>query len=328
MPMWNRTAETLSRDQYAALQLAGLKKSLARVWGNDFYRTRLQRGGMASPEDVKSLDDLAHLPFMTEEDFRAAYPLAMSCAERKDLMEIHTSSDSAGASRVMAYTKNDLLQWAECVARCYAMAGLEKGDAFQILPAFGLSGDGFGCYHGARKAQLFTIPSSSEIAACQIRLMKDFKTKGFVGDVACVMPLIEKLAECPEGERDLPYLKVGIFAAKTLSAEARQQIESRLGIECFEIYGMTEVGGIGMVGQDCPHHCGLHVWEDLVITEIVDPLTGKVVPDGEYGEAVLTSLTREAMPMIRYRTHDIARVVSREKCACGRTSLRIERIRE
>ena len=326
MGMWNRTAETLSRDEYAKLQLDGLKKSLSRVWTNGFYRERLVRGGLGSPEDVQSLDDLAKLPLFTKDDFRDAYPLKMNCVDRKDLLEFHMSSGSTGTPVVMAYTKNDLLQWAECMARCFSMAGLEKGDALQIMPTFGLFNGGFGCYHGARKAGLFTIPASSGNTERQLRLMKDFRTKGFVSVVSYVPRLIEKLDALPEGERDLPYLKVGIFGSETFSDETRHRIESRLGIECFDIYGMTETGGIGTTGQDCRCHCGLHVWEDQYITEIIDPETGKVLPDGEYGEIVFTSLTREAMPIIRYRTHDITRILSREKCACGRTSLRIDRI--
>ena len=324
--MWNREKETLSRDEYARIQLAGLKKSLARVWGNEFYRERLVRGGLGSPEDVKSLDDLQNLPFFTKEDFREAYPLKMNCVDRRDLLEFHMSSGSTGTPVVMAYTKNDLQQWAECMARCYAMAGLEKGDAFQIIPTFGLFNGGFGFYHGARKAGLFTVPASSGNTERQIRLMKDFRSKGFASVVSYVPRIIEKLDADPSGDHDIPSLRVGIFGSETFSDETRRRIESRLGIECFDIYGMTETGGVGTTGQDCRFHCGLHVFEDQYITEVIDPATGKTVPDGEYGEIVFTSLTREAMPIIRYRTHDITRILSREKCECGRTSLRIDRI--
>ena len=326
MAMWNREMETLSRDEYAKLQLQGLKKSLSRALGNEFLGSRLRRGGICSPDDVKSLDDLKKLPFLTKDDFRDAYPLAMCCVDRRDLLEMHMSSGSTGAPVVMAYTKNDLLQWGECMARCFAMAGLEKGDPLQIMPTFGLFNGGFGCYHGARKAQLFTVPASSGNTDRQIRLMKDFRVKGFVSVVSYVPRIIEKLDALPEGERDIPSLKVGIFGSETFSDETRKRIESRLGIECFDIYGMTETGGIGTTGQDCRCHCGIHVWEDQYITEIVDPETGDPVPDGEVGEVVFTSLTREAMPILRYRTHDLSRIVSREKCECGRTSLRIDRI--
>ncbi len=326
MGMWNRAAETMSRDELAKVQLEGLRKSLRRVWGNEFYRTRLQAGGVASPEDVQSLADLEKLPFFTKDDFREAYPLKMNCVDRRDLLEFHMSSGSTGTPVVMAYTKNDLLQWAECMARCLTMAGLEKGDAFQIMPTFGLFNGGFGCYHGCRKAGLFCVPASSGNTERQIRLMKDFKVKGFCSVVSYVPRIIEKLDALPEGERDLPSLKVGIFGSETFSDETRRRIESRLGIECFDIYGMTETGGIGTTGQDCRCHAGLHVFEDQYITEVIDPVTGKVLPDGEYGELVFTSLTREAMPILRYRTHDICRILTRETCACGRTSLRIDRI--
>ena len=326
MGMWNRAAETLSRDELAKIQLEGLQKSLRRVWGNEFYRTRLQAGGVSSPEDVQSLADLEKLPFFTKDDFRDAYPLKMNCVDRRDLLEFHMSSGSTGTPVVMAYTKNDLLQWAECMARCFAMAGLEKGDAFQIMPTFGLFNGGFGCYHGCRKAGLFCVPASSGNTERQIRLLKDFKVKGFCSVVSYVPRLIEKLDALPEGERDLPALKVGIFGSETFSDETRRRIESRLGIECFDIYGMTETGGIGTTGQDCRCHAGIHVFEDQYITEVIDPVTGKVLPDGECGELVFTSLTREAMPILRYRTHDICRILSRATCDCGRTSLRIDRI--
>jgi len=248
----------------------------------------------------------------------------MNCVDRRDLMEFHQSSGSTGTPVVMAYTKNDLLQWAECMARCYSMAGLEKGDALQIMPTFGLFNGGFGCYHGCRKAELFCVPASSGNTDRQIKLMRDFKVKGIVSVVSYIPRIIEKLDACED--KELPYLKVGIFGSETFSDETRKRIESRLGIECFDIYGMTETGGIGTTGMDCKAHCGLHVWEDQYITEIINPETGEVLPDGEYGEAVFTSLNREAMPILRYRTHDISRIVSREKCSCGRTSLRLDRI--
>ncbi|MBR0196733.1 MAG: phenylacetate--CoA ligase [Kiritimatiellae bacterium] len=326
MSCWNREMETLPREELEKLQLKGLIKTLNRVWPNDFYSSRLKAAGIASPEDIKSLADLERLPFLTKEDFREAYPLKMSCVPRHDLREFHMSSGSTGTPVVMAYTKGDLNQWAECMARCFSMAGLEAGDAFQIMPTFGLFNGGFGCYHGCRKAGLFCVPASSGNTERQIKLMRDFKVKGFCSVVSYVPRIIEKLDAETSGTRDIPSLKVGIFGSETFSDEMRRRIESRLGIECFDIYGMTETGGIGTTGQDCRAHCGIHVWDDHYITEIVDPVTGKPVADGEYGEVVFTSLTREAMPIIRYRTHDISRIVSREKCECGRTHIRIDRI--
>ena len=326
MKFWNREAETMSRDQYADVQLKGLQKSLRRVWMSEWSRRLLQSRGFCSPEDVKSLDDLKRIPFLTKDDFRDAYPLQMSTVPRKELLEFHQSSGSTGTPVVMAYTKNDLNQWADCMARCFTMAGLEAGDAFQIMPTFGLFNGGFGCYHGCRKAGLFCVPASSGNTERQIKLMRDFNVKGFCSVVSYVPRLIEKLDADPSGDHELPNLKVGIFGSETFSDETRRRIESRLGIECFDIYGMTETGGIGTTGQDCQCHAGLHVFEDQYITEVIDPVTGEVLPDGQFGELVFTSLTREAMPILRYRTHDISRILSREKCACGRTSLRIDRI--
>ncbi len=275
---------------------------------------------------MKSLADLAKLPFLTKEDFREAYPLKMCCVPRADLREFHMSSGSTGTPVVMAYTNADLQQWAECMARCLAMAGLSAGDAFQIMPTFGLFNGGFGCYQGCRKAGLFCVPASSGNTERQIRLMRDFKVKGFCSVVSYVPRIIEKLDAEKDGDHDIPSLKVGIFGSETFSDEMRRRIEKRLHIECFDIYGMTETGGIGTTGQDCRAHDGIHVWDDHYITEIIDPTTGRILPDGEFGEVVFTSLTRDAMPIIRYRTHDISRIISREKCACGRTHIRIDRI--
>ena len=326
MKYFNEAAETMSRDELACVQLKGLKASLARVWTNPWSRALLQKGGLGDPRDVTSLADLAKLPFLTKDDFRDAYPLKMSTVPQKELLEFHQSSGSTGTPVVMAYTKNDLDQWAECMARCFTMAGLEKGDAFQIMPTFGLFNGGFGCYHGCRKAELFCVPASSGNTERQIKLMRDFNVKGFCSVVSYVPRLIEKLDADPSGDHELPNLKVGIFGSETFSDETRRRIESRLGIECFDIYGMTETGGIGTTGQDCQCHAGLHVFEDQYITEVIDPVTGEVLPDGQFGELVFTSLTREAMPILRYRTHDICRILTRSTCACGRTSLRIDRI--
>ena len=326
MKFWNREVETMSRDALEALQLKGLQKTLRRVWGCEWWRDLLRKRGMSDPEDVKSLDDLRNLPFLTKEDFREAYPLKMSTVDRRELLEFHMSSGSTGTPVVMAYTKNDLNQWADTMARCFTMAGLEAGDTFQIMPTFGLFNGGFGCYHGCRKAGLFCVPASSGNTERQIKLMRDFRVKGFCSVVSYVPRIIEKLDADASGNHDIPSLRVGVFGSETFSDEMRKKIENRLHIECFDIYGMTETGGIGTTGQDCSAHAGIHVWDDYYITEVIDPATGKNVPDGEYGEVVFTSLAREAMPIIRYRTHDISRILSREKCACGRTHIRIDRI--
>lgn len=321
---WNKEAETLSRDELASLQLRQLQHTVQHVWANSAYYRKKMDAADVEPGDIRELADLRYLPFMTKEDFRLAYPLDMLCVPRKTIREMHMSSGSTGTPVVMAYTEADLDQWANCMARCMVMAGLQPGDAIQVTPTFGLFNGGFGFYHGARKLGLFTVPASSGNTLRQIKLMRDFHVKG-IGSVVSYMPRIIELLD--QQKTELPDLKVGIFGAETFSDEMRARIETRLGIQAFDIYGMTETGGVGTTGMDCPAHAGLHVWEDQYIVEIVDPATDRVLPDGELGEAVFTSLTREAIPVIRYRTRDLTRIVSREKCACGRTGLRIERIK-
>ena len=320
---WNERAETMSRDEMAALQLKSLQWTVNHVWANnEFYRRKLTESGV-EPGDIRSLDDIAKLPFLTKDDFRDQYPLNMLCMPRASIREMHMSSGSTGTPVVMAYTEADLTQWAECMARCQVMAGLQPGEAIQIMPTFGLFNGGFGFYHGARRAGLFAVPASSGNTARQIMLMRDFKVKAMGAVVSYAARIIEML---DENGLELPDLKIGIFGAESFSDEMRNRVESRLGIKAYDIYGMTETGGVGTTGMDCEARCGIHVWEDQYITEIVDPVTGAPVPDGAVGEVIFTSLTRESIPVIRYRTRDLSRIVSRERCACGRTSLRIDRI--
>lgn len=321
---WNKKAETMSRDELAAHQLARLREVVRRACQQSrFYRDKMERAGI-KPEDIEVIEDLRRLPFIDKEDFRLAYPLGMLCVDRPQLREMHMSSGSTGSPVVMAYTAADLDQWAECMARCYRMAGLLEGDPIQITPSFGLFNGGFGFYHGARKSNLFVIPAGAGNTPRQIKLMNDFQVKGLMGVVSYGIRIVEVLLE---QKAALPSLKVGMFGAETFSDAMREKIENALGIEAFDIYGMTETGGVGTTGMDCPFHCGVHVWEDQYLVEIIDPATGRVVEDGTEGEVVFTSLHREAMPVIRFRTADLTRVLSRKTCECGRTSLRIDRVR-
>ncbi len=320
---WNQKAETLSRDELAALQLERVQHTVKWAYErNAYFRAKMHAAGV-KPADIELMDDVRHLPFSSKEDFRLAYPLEMLCVERQELREMHMSSGSTGTPVVMGYTNEDLEQWAECMARCYFMAGLATGDAIQITPSFGLFNGGFGFYHGARKAGMFIIPAGSGNTARQIKLMNDFKVTGLMGVVSYGIRIMEVLQQ--QGN-DLPSLKVGIFGAETFSDSMREKIENGLGIEAFDIYGMTETGGVGTTGMDCPQHCGIHAWEDQYLVEVIDPVSGKPVEDGRQGEIVFTSLNRKAIPIIRFRTGDLTRVLSRGKCDCGRTSLRIDRI--
>ncbi len=320
---WNERAETMSVDERAALQWAGLRRTIDHAWSNSpFYRRHLEAAGVA-PGDIRSLEDIRRLPFLTKDHFRAEYPLGMLCVPRDRLREMHMSSGSTGTPVVMAYTDADIDQWAECMARCYRMAGLMPGDTIQITPTFGLFNGGFGFYHGARKAGLFAIPASSGNTVRQVMLMRDFAVRGLMGVVSYAARIIEELDA--KGIA-LPDLSIGIFGAESFSDAMRRRVEQRLNLRAFDIYGMTETGGVATTGMDCGARQGLHVWDDHYLTEVVDPATGAPVPDGTLGEVVFTSLTREAIPVLRYRTSDLTRVVGRGRCACGRTTLRLDRI--
>ncbi|HEY3298357.1 MAG TPA: phenylacetate--CoA ligase [Armatimonadota bacterium] len=320
---WNQKAETMSRDELSTLQLERLKATVDWVYKNGaYYRAKMDELGI-KPEDITGLEDIQKLPFINKEDFRETYPLGMLCADQKDLREMHMSSGSTGTPVVMAYTNHDLDQWAECMARCYMMAGLVPGDTIQITPSFGLFNGGFGFYHGARKADMFVIPTGAGNTPRQIQLMNDFKVKGLMGVVSYGTRIMEVLVD--QGI-ELPHLKIGLFGAETFSEGMRDKIERGLGIEAFDIYGMTETGGVGTTGLDCRYHCGIHVWEDQYLVEIINPATEEPVKEGEIGEIVFTSLNRKAIPIIRFRTGDLTRVLSTQKCECGRTHMRIDKI--
>jgi len=320
---WNEKAETMSRDELASLQLDRLKQIVRWTYEHSkLHRAKMDAAGV-KPDDIEMLEDIRNLPCMDKDDFRDQYPLGMLCVDRSELREMHMSSGSTGMPVVMAYTDHDLDQWAECMARCYYMAGLVKGDPIQITPSFGLFNGGFGFYHGGRKSGMFIIPTGAGNTPRQIKLMQDFKVRALMGVVSYGIRIQEELEK---QNSDLPDLKIGIFGAETFSDKMRERIENGLGIEAFDIYGMTETGGVGTTGMDCQAHNGIHVWEDQYICEVVDPITGKAVPDGEHGEVVFTSLNRQAIPIIRFRTGDLTRVMTRNKCACGRTSLRLDRI--
>jgi phenylacetate-CoA ligase len=321
---WNEEIEKKSQDEIYSFQIERLKWAIEWAYEkSEFHKKRIKDAG-ADPKGIDSLNDLIHLPFMSKGEFRDNYPLQMLCINRTKLREIHLSSGSTGMPVVMAYNEHDLDQWAECMARCYRMAGIEEGDTIQITPSFGLFNGGFGFYHGARKAGLFVIPTGAGNTPRQIKLMNDFYVKAVMGVVSYGIRIMEVLEET---KQSIPTLKIGMFGAETFSDSMREKIENGLGIEAFDIYGMTETGGVGTTGMDCEAHNGIHVWEDQYILEIIDPEDKRPVADGEEGEVVFTSLNRESIPIIRFRTGDISRVVSRDRCECGRTYTRIDRVK-
>ncbi len=316
----NKEMETASVDQLKALQTERLRKIIKHVYeSNDIQKKNLDEAGI-NPADIKTLDDLAKVPFMNKNLLRDTYPMGLSCVNKNTIVEMHMSSGSTGTPVVMPYTKADIDQWAQCMARCLIMAGGKRGDVVQITPSFGLFNGGFGFYHGAMAAGFFVIPASSGNTARQIRLARDFGTRVLTGVVSYGIRIMEVLQEQKE---QLPELKIGIFGAEVFSESMKEKIQTGLGIEAFDIYGMTETGGVGTLGMDCSAHKGLHVWEDHYIIEVIDPNTKTPVKDGQFGELVITSLTRQALPVIRFRTGDLTKVISREKCDCGRTHIRL-----
>ncbi len=317
---FNKSMETASRKDIFDMQSARLKAVVKHVYESNATYRQLFDEANVKPEDILTADDVAKLPMTNKDILRENYPLGLSCVPRRDIAEMHMSSGSTGTPVVMPYTQSDLRQWAECMARCYRMAGAKPGDATQITPLFGLFNGGFGMYHGARAAGLFVIPAGPGNTVRQIHLARDLKTRVFTGVVSYGVRLMEILEEQKE---TLPDMEIGIFGAEAFSESMKKKIATGLNIDVFDIYGMTESGGVGTLGMDCTAHDGLHVWEDQYILEIIDPKTGEAVDDGEEGELVFTSLTREALPMIRFRTADLTHVISRDRCECGRTHLRI-----
>ena len=319
----NEKIETASQDELISRQNELLKEKVRYVVKNNAYmRTLYEKAGVVA-EDFRGIEDIGKLPILAKANFRETYPLGMCCVPKNQIREMHMSSGTSGTPVVMPYTIADLRQWADCMGRCYRMAGARPGDPVQIMPSFGLFNGGFGMYHGARMADLFVVPTGSGNTERQVKLARDFKTKIVTAVVSYSIRIAEVMNKLGI---ELPDLKIGIFGAESLTKPMTKRISSELGIEAFNIYGMTETGGVGTLGCDCADHSGIHVWEDQYYLEVVDPATKKPLPDGELGELLVTSLTREAIPVLRYKTGDLTRIVSREKCACGRTHVRIDNI--
>ena len=321
--MFQRRLETLDRELIEKIQLDRLRKTVRSI--KEKNRKYWEKIGNPEPEDIKSLEDLKKLPFLTKEDLRQNYPFGLACGDQCEFVRFHMSSGTTGTPVVNPYTSADVEQWGEIMARCLSAAGLTYKDVLQITPSFGLFNGGFGFHYGAEKVGCFVVPIGPGRTLLQLKFLKDFKTTAIVGIASYPLRLIEVAKE--EGfDFKETSLRIGIFGAEVWSEEMRRYIEREMGIESFDIIGMTETGGVGL-GIDCKAHNGIHVWEDHYIVEIVDPETGEVLPDGEEGELVITTLTREGLPLIRYRTRDITKVISRARCDCGRTHLRLARIK-
>ncbi len=316
-------AEFWSRDQIEATQLTRLRNVVARVYRNcEFYRKRLDEAGV-TPDSIRSLDDLERIPFTTKDDLRSQYPLGLVIVPRKDLVRMHCSSGTTGTPVAIAHTQNDLNTWADLMARCMHMVGVRADDVFQNMSGYGLFTGGLGIHAGAERLGCMTIPAGAGNTARQIKLMMDFKTT-----VAHILPsyaiiLGERLREMGVDPATVP-LRIACVGAEPYTDAFRRRIEDLFDMKVYNSYGLSEMNGPS-VGFECPAQNGLHVWEDAYIMEVVDPQTGKRVKPGEVGELVMTTLVRESMPILRYRTRDLTRLIPGE-CACGRLHARMDRI--
>ena len=323
MSIWNRRCETMSRDELQQVQLERLQASVNRACENvAFYKRVFDQLGI-SPEDIRSLDDLARLPFTTRKDLRDGYPYDTFAVPLRDVVRIHSSSGTTGAPTVSGYTQKDINNWSELAARTLAAGGVEKEDVVQVLFGFGLFAAGFGFQYGAELIGASMIPVLIDSRERQIAVMRDFKVTALVGTAGYALSIAEQLEEAQVNPRALS-LRVGIFGGEPWPEKIRNEIESRLGITATDYYGLNEVAAPG-VSWECEHRCGLHIAEDHFIAEIVDPKTGKLLDPGQEGELVLTTLTKEALPLIRYRTGDVASLQF-GPCECGRTLARMSRI--
>ena len=320
---WNKSYECMPREKLQELQLERLKRMVNRIYHDvPFYRNKFQEKGLM-PEDVRSLDDLQQLPFTTQVDLRDNYPYGLFTVPLEQIVRIHASSGTTGKPTVVGYTRNDISMWSELMARCLVAAGAGPHSVIQNAYGYGLFTGGLGVHYGAERLGASIIPISGGNTAKQIMIMQDFGSTVLTCTPSYAIYLSEVLAESGIDPESLK-IKAGIFGAEPWSENIRKDIEKKLKIKAYDIYGLSEIMGPG-VAIECESQDGLHVWEDHFIPEIIDPVTLKVLPYGEQGELVITTITKEGIPILRYRTRDIT-TIKPEPCACGRTHLRISRL--
>ncbi|KUK82992.1 MAG: F390 synthetase [Pelotomaculum thermopropionicum] len=323
MKYWEPDYETMPREMLAQLQLERLKTTVKRVYRTvPFYRQAFREAGL-EPGDVKALEDLKKLPFTTKQDLRDNYPFGMFAVPRNDIVRLHASSGTTGKPSVVGYTRRDLENWSDLVARCLVMAGGSREDVVQNAYGYGLFTGGLGLHFGAERLGASVVPVSGGNTSRQLMLMQDFGTTILTCTPSYALYLAEEGAAAGIDFKKLP-LRAGVFGAEPWSEEMRNQLEARLDIIALDIYGLSEVMGPG-VSMECPVKQGSHIFEDHFLAEVVDPDTGEQLPYGAQGELVLTTITKEGIPVIRYRTRDISSLHP-EKCACGRTHLRMRKV--
>lgn len=316
--------ETMSDGELRKIQLERLKKTVLHCYNNvPHYKKKFDEIKL-NPSEINSLSDLAKIPFTTKEDIRQNYPYGMFAVPMDDVVRIHASSGTTGKPTVVGYTKNDLDMWSDCMARLIMAGGVTKADIVQVSFGYGLFTGAFGLHYGLEKLGCAVVPMSSGNTEKQIAIMKDFLTTAVVSTPSYALHLAEVMEEMGYTKDDLK-LKYGLFGAEASTEEMRAELEDKLGIIATENYGMSELIGPGVAGE-CIYKCGMHINDDHFIVETINPDTGELLPDGEKGELVITPISKEAFPILRYRTRDIARLLP-EKCQCGRTSKRIEKIK-
>ena len=320
---WNETYETMPEAQIKAFQLEKLQETVAWVYERvPFYRTKFEEAGLG-PKDIQSLDDLSRLPFTLKSDLRDNYPFGLFALSPQDCVRIHASSGTTGKPITGGYTREDMAQWGECMARSLWAAGVRPSDLCQNAYNMGLFTGGLGFLKGTETLGATLIPAGSGQTERQIILIQDFKTTVIFSTPSYALTIAEKALELGINLRD-SSLRIGVFGAEPWSEEMRREIEEKLGIEAMEAYGLTEMAGPG-VAFSCGEKSGLHINEDHFIAEVIDPVTEEPLPLGEEGELVLTAIQRRAMPLIRYRVRDLTKLY-REPCRCGRTLLKMDRV--
>lgn len=321
---FDQAHETMTREQIEALQVERLKETVARCMKNPVYRQRLEEAGV-TPESITSVADIRRIPFTTKQDLRDNYPFGLACCDLRKCVRLHSSSGTTGNPTVILHTQQDLDEWANQVARNLWMVGLRPNDVFQNSSGYGMFTGGLGFQYGAERLGMLTIPAAAGNSLRQIKFMTDFGTTAVHAVPSYVTRLYEVMQEAGVDPRRDTKLRVLAIGAEPHSEEQRKRIEQMLGVKAYNSFGMSEMCGPG-VGFECKEQNGLHFWEDYYIVEIVDPETLEPVPDGEIGELVLTSICREAMPLLHYRTRDLTRVLGRT-CPCGRNHIRLDRMK-
>ena len=316
---WNKDMECATLSEMKALQSFRLSQTVRKVYENvPVYRERMDAVGV-KPEDIQSVEDLHKLPFTCKQDLRDTYPYGLFAVPMDQVVRVHASSGTTGKQIVVGYTQKDLDTWSECCARALTAAGATNKDFMHVSYGYGLFTGGLGIHGGAEKVGMTVIPVSTGNTKRQINILKDLGSTYICCTPSYAAYLAESIHE--KGVQDQIKLKAGIFGAEAWTEEMRHEIEEKLGIKAYDIYGLTEISGPG-VSFECSEQNGMHVNEDHFIAEVINPKTGEVLPDGEKGELVFTSITKEAFPLLRYRTRDIC-ILSRKKCSCGRTHIKM-----